>query len=316
MNRFKNILFVYSGNAEANLTALKQGLELTSANQGRLTVLTVLKALPEDWHYRIPLERYLREQVESDVQQAVAGVEDGLAGGPPDIEFISGEAFIEIIGKVLADQHDLVIKAVDTRAQKKRLRGFLTTDMHLLRKCPCPLWLFREPKNARSPRLLAAIDPMGSAPEDDAMTRLILELGSSMRERLEGASLEILHAWELEYEDALRHSPFLRVSADELKSRSESEEDKHTQAFHAAVEDFCGGCQTKLSLVKGSPIEVIPRKVIGEGIDLIVMGTVARTGIQGLFIGNTAETILTQVDCSVLAVKPEGFVTPVAPRTT
>ena len=41
------------------------------------------------------------------------------------------------------------------------------------------------------------------------------------------------------------------------------------------------------------------------------MGTVGRTGIPGLLIGNTAETILQQVDCSVLAIEPPGFVTPV-----
>jgi nucleotide-binding universal stress UspA family protein len=42
------------------------------------------------------------------------------------------------------------------------------------------------------------------------------------------------------------------------------------------------------------------------------MGTVARTGIRGFFMGNTAETILEQIDCSVLAIKPEGFATPVS----
>ena len=45
--------------------------------------------------------------------------------------------------------------------------------------------------------------------------------------------------------------------------------------------------------------------------DLVVMGTVGRTGIAGLFIGNTAEMVLEQVQCSVLAVKPAGFVSPV-----
>jgi nucleotide-binding universal stress UspA family protein len=45
-------------------------------------------------------------------------------------------------------------------------------------------------------------------------------------------------------------------------------------------------------------------------VDLVVMGTVARTGIAGLFIGNTAETILEQLQCSVLAVNPLGFVSP------
>jgi len=40
------------------------------------------------------------------------------------------------------------------------------------------------------------------------------------------------------------------------------------------------------------------------------MGTVARTGLPGLLIGNTAEKILNRVTASVLAVKPEGFVSP------
>jgi universal stress protein E len=43
----------------------------------------------------------------------------------------------------------------------------------------------------------------------------------------------------------------------------------------------------------------------------VVMGTVARTGVPGFIMGNTAETILSQIDCSVLAIKPPGFTTPV-----
>jgi hypothetical protein len=41
------------------------------------------------------------------------------------------------------------------------------------------------------------------------------------------------------------------------------------------------------------------------------MGTVARTGIAGFVMGNTAEMMLRQLRGSVLAVKPPGFVTPV-----
>ena len=43
----------------------------------------------------------------------------------------------------------------------------------------------------------------------------------------------------------------------------------------------------------------------------IVMGTVCRTGIPGFFIGNTAEYVLSRVHCSVLTMKPAGFVSPV-----
>jgi nucleotide-binding universal stress UspA family protein len=50
---------------------------------------------------------------------------------------------------------------------------------------------------------------------------------------------------------------------------------------------------------------------IKSQIDILIMGTVARTGISGFIIGNTAENILQKIDCSLLALKPQGFVSPV-----
>jgi hypothetical protein len=37
------------------------------------------------------------------------------------------------------------------------------------------------------------------------------------------------------------------------------------------------------------------------------------TIIQGVLLGNTAEKALSTCDCSILAVKPEGFVSPIVP---
>ena len=64
-------------------------------------------------------------------------------------------------------------------------------------------------------------------------------------------------------------------------------------------------------LVNGWARKEIPALIRELRADLVVMGTVARTGISGLLMGNTAEMILTQIDCSVLAAKPRGFVSPV-----
>ena len=64
-------------------------------------------------------------------------------------------------------------------------------------------------------------------------------------------------------------------------------------------------------LRQGEPGEIIPVLISEMEADLIVMGTVARSGIPGFVIGNTAEDILDQVTCSVLAVKPPGFISTV-----
>ena len=67
----------------------------------------------------------------------------------------------------------------------------------------------------------------------------------------------------------------------------------------------------RLHFLKGDPAALITDLAAEHAIDLIVMGTICRTGVAGFFIGNTAENVLQQVDCSVLTVKPEGFVSPV-----
>jgi len=67
----------------------------------------------------------------------------------------------------------------------------------------------------------------------------------------------------------------------------------------------------QLHLQKSSPRREISALAIKIKADLVVMGTVARTGISGFFMGNTAETIINQLDCSILAIKPQGLETPV-----
>src|SRR6185436_4600010 len=64
-------------------------------------------------------------------------------------------------------------------------------------------------------------------------------------------------------------------------------------------------------LLRGEPAQELIRFVNTGGFDLLVLGTVARTGISGLLIGNTAETLINRVECSVMAIKPADFVTPI-----
>ena len=69
--------------------------------------------------------------------------------------------------------------------------------------------------------------------------------------------------------------------------------------------------QHEIYLLEGQAGLLIPELAEEKQVELIVMGTVCRTGLAGLLIGNTAEDVLHQVDCSVLTVKPSGFVSPV-----
>ena len=92
--------------------------------------------------------------------------------------------------------------------------------------------------------------------------------------------------------------------------------EEHANALNDLIDRYdLSSIEHTIHLIKGEPEKIIPSLAIERNTNLIVLGTVARTGIVGLVIGNTAERILDTVDCSVLAVKPDGFITPVTIAT-
>ncbi|MEJ2058607.1 MAG: universal stress protein, partial [Desulfofustis sp.] len=62
---------------------------------------------------------------------------------------------------------------------------------------------------------------------------------------------------------------------------------------------------------EGGSSDVILKAISELDIDVVVMGSVARSGIPGLLIGNKAEKLLGSINCTVLTVKPDGFKSPV-----
>ena len=66
--------------------------------------------------------------------------------------------------------------------------------------------------------------------------------------------------------------------------------------------------------VEGYPDNTIMEEAENANADLIVMGTIGRSGLSGLLIGSTAEKVIDQVNCSVLTIKPANFQSPITIR--
>ena len=56
-------------------------------------------------------------------------------------------------------------------------------------------------------------------------------------------------------------------------------------------------------------IESVSNEIDAE---LVILGTIGRTGISAALIGNTAEHVIDRLNCDVLAIKPEGYISPLA----
>ena len=63
---------------------------------------------------------------------------------------------------------------------------------------------------------------------------------------------------------------------------------------------------------EGLPEDVIPDIANRLNSELVVIGTVGRTGLSAALVGNTAEHVIDSLDCDVLALKPDGYVSPLA----
>jgi len=179
--------------------------------------------------------------------------------------------------------------------------------MHLLRKCPVPVWMMR-PSRARKLRILALVDPDPEDPVRNSLNDLVLELATSLTHREDG-ELHVGHAWGLAGESTLRLSPYVGLPGERVDVMVETAETSRREQLDLLTEKHqVADLRGAVHMVAGEAGKVLPRLAERLDIGLIVMGTVARTGLSGLIMGNTAETILGSVRCSVLAVKPQGFV--------
>ncbi len=311
MERFKKILVAASpGHVEA--LALRAAIKFADANDARLTVLDVVAPLPRS-RKTMPVEGGVVD-IEAlllrDRNERLRRLVQNTRGGPnTDVVVTVGEPFIEVIRHVLSHGNDLVI--VGEHAAGKGHAPHLDSGvMHLLRKCPVPVWMMR-PSRARKLRILALVDPDPSDPVRDGLNDLVLQLATSLASR-EGGELHVGHAWRLTGESTLRLSPYLSVPGTDVDAIMRATGAAHREQIEALTACHrVNELEGSIHVLSGDPREVLPRLANRLRIGLIVMGTVARTGLPGLFMGNTAETILQSVSCSVLAVKPEGFVTPV-----
>lgn len=214
-----------------------------------------------------------------------------------------GKDFIECIKTVNEDRHDLVIcpaveqgKAIDS------------TGMHLMRKCPCPVWVHHGHLWRGAVRILAAVGPYDGNESSDRHNKDILKHAAELN-RVLGGKLHVLHCWS-GYLENVTGSPYF--SEQEVDKYLNYEKEVSTRDFNRVVDSVSFASEPKRVILHGNPGTVIPEYAASQKMDIVVMGSVARSGVSGLLIGNTAEVIAGSISESLIAIKPAGFVSPVS----
>jgi len=307
MKRFKNISLIY----ECDQPTLERGALLAKDNRARLTIVHPVKPIPAGWeplivgHKSVDVQELVLQEHEARLKDAAKSVRS--IGVRAATRLLIGEPFLEIIRDVIEHDRDLVILTAEGEGgMKDRLFG--STSTKLMRQCPGPVLVLKPARKKSFRRILAAIDPEVTGDNRDTLNGVILELASSLSAR-EGADLHIVHAWTVIGESLLRKRGGMYAAE---MNRHVLREARRRRKLVENLLTRHSVSRSQVHLLKGESSIVIPQLVTKLGIDVLVMGTVCRTGVPGFIIGNTAERVLGAVDCSVFTVKPEGFVSPVA----
>lgn len=308
MESFKKILYVSDGIGDET-AALKQAFRTAHNNKSSITALVVCPDVPKSFDgYEAKYHGALKEQVLESAQAARKALKIS-EDSPLAVSVEGGSApAIRVVRHVLADAYDLVMKEA---AFQDGGKGFRAMDMALLRKCPCPVWLTRPIERSHGEiQVAVAIDPEG---DEVAGRDLGLELLKTARDLADtcNGTLNIFSCWDYEFEDYLTNNSRIHMSKEDIKTIVESVRVRHHDNLNLMIQKSGIGGNIKIHHERGRPEKAIPDLVAKEKVDILVMGTVGRVGIQGFVMGNTAEDILQNLQCSLLAMKPKGFVSSV-----
>jgi universal stress protein E len=292
---------------ETSHPALEAAVQLARHCGAELEIVDVLPELP--WESR----RWAAGTIERDLvafrkeHLAAIAAEVAASGVRVGENLLRGRAAQVLVETVLSGGHDLLVRAHARSADVQSVARFGTVDMQLLRTCPCPVWLVSSRSTHVPLRVLLAVD---ANPEEQPLNEHIAEVALAVTGSV-SPELTVLQAWDAFGEQVLR-SRARPEEVDAYVANARAAAAAGLDAFLAAVGPPLA--KAKRELVRGRPQDAIQAAVERLSIDLVVLGTVGRSGLSGLLMGNTVEAILQRVTCSVLAVKPEDFVSPVRAR--
>jgi nucleotide-binding universal stress UspA family protein len=313
----------FSASAEATLS---QALWLAESTGAAVTIAHALADIrqavcetPDDARWQLvagdieAFQRQLRRK--SDERLADLVQRHRRRGVELHYETLLGVPFVELIHAVQKEGHDLVMAGTRGLSGVKRfLLG--STAEKLVCNCPCPTWIVRGGREGPVKTILVPVD-------FSPVSVKMLEVATSLA-TLASGRLVVMHTLENPLGAIVESLKMAKEETDkeieEVAGDSPSQQ-RRRLARRAARERLSAlardhvdpAVPAECRLAEGEAWRAIAAAARRHAVDLIVMGSVGRTGVPGFLIGNTAEKVVRTCDCSIVVVKPDGFVSPVQP---
>lgn len=306
MERYQNILVVIDPTTNDQI-ALKRAIELAKRTKAKLTAF--LSIFDFSYEMTTILSSHEREIMRSTViSDRKSWVEEIVAEHdvePYEIEICvvwHNRPFEAIINQVIDHQFDLVIKGTHQHDKLKAVI-FTPTDWHVLRKCPCPVLLVKDHKWPENGNILAALNIGSDEEEHQSLNKIITDEANNLA--------KIIHA-NVHLVNSFPGTPVnIAIEIPEFNAQEYNETmlKTHQQAMIKHAEKF--NVKEENTYVREGLAEDVIDEVANElDAELVILGTIGRTGFSAAIIGNTAEHVIDQLKCDVLALKPKGYKSP------
>ncbi len=209
------------------------------------------------------------------------------------------ESIIRVARKAGADfvfkpmrQHSLIRRVVLT-----------STDWNLIRFCPIPLLLVNDQEVIRGKPVLAAVDVCSQDEKHEELNHIVLEQAALVANVLQ-SEVTCVNAWNVS--SAVMAAGSVDPTPYEIAHAKKID---HINEAGALCRQYDIPPE-RVQVEEGTAEFVI--NMVSREIDagVIVLGTVARSGISGLFVGNTAEAVLEGSSTDVMVVKQPDFECP------
>ncbi|MEQ9406136.1 MAG: universal stress protein [Fuerstiella sp.] len=292
--------------------AVRQAFEVAEAFNSALQLVCVLSPVSAGLFGDEQAARAAAEQEKTEAMAVLADLEMqhmNQAGRAVDVSSLVtfGRPWLEILKAAGPSHRNLIMCGTRDHGAVSRLL-FGTTGLKLLRNAPCAVWLVK-------PRIDddADLDVL-AATDLSEVGKAVLDAGVMLGQTLP-VKLSVLHAVD---DDLDRHMARSGVSGEQIamyreKEKREAEQKLHDQLAAADYRTVQKGVQVHVA--EGRPDAAILSAIENLDIDLLIMATAGRGGIPGMLFGNTAERLLPELPCSLLALKPDDFVCPVSLET-
>lgn len=206
-----------------------------------------------------------------------------------------------VIDSMRHTDFDLVIKGTSQHGIMDRI--FTHTDWNLMRHCPAPVMLVKSPAPWKHNRVLASIDATSQDDGHKLINDNILQFAEHLADHFE-TDLHMVNSYP---QVAIAFAMVPEVTApDDIQEYISGQ---HQQACEVLAHKFSIN-EDHVHIGEGEPVDVVASTVASIEADVLVVGTVGRTGLAGVLIGNTAEQLVDRVSCDVLVIKPQDGVAP------